>query len=90
VKDLISTFFASKDKVDEDVDIVDRAAGLPEQAVLNIFVSILNSLKYFAQEKLCHGDIKPSNLLLDQSGKAVLIDLGAVVPYGAAIEVYVY
>jgi serine/threonine protein kinase len=87
VRDLIKSYYTKS----EDVDSSDvTSSGIPMQTTLNIFLSIINSLKYFNKENLCHSDIKPANLLLDATGKATLIDLGAVVKYGSPVVVIYY
>ena len=58
----------------------------PETAT-NVAMCGLASVKAFASKKLCHADIKPSNMMLEGArGKTVvMIDFGSSVPYGESI-----
>ena len=58
----------------------------PETAT-NVAICGLASVKAFSSKKICHGDIKPSNMMLEGArGKTVvLIDFGSSVPYGEKI-----
>lgn len=58
----------------------------PETAI-NVALCGLASVKAFSCKKLCHGDIKPSNMMLEGArGKSVvMIDFGSSVPFGESI-----
>ncbi|MCU0588471.1 MAG: serine/threonine protein kinase [Syntrophobacteraceae bacterium] len=49
---------------------------------LRIAGDILESLDYAHQQGIIHRDVKPSNVLLDRSGKAMLIDFGIALAVG--------
>jgi serine/threonine protein kinase len=47
---------------------------IPEKDICNIFGKIVEVLRYLQNNNTCHGDIKPSNILLDHIGTIKLID----------------
>jgi len=53
-----------------------RAGALDERAVLRIALDVAAGLSALNREGLVHGDIKPSNIVLDRDGNAKLVDLG--------------
>lgn len=58
-------------------DYVSRHGALSEQEAMKYIKQVANALKYMHEEKhICHFDVKPSNILLDNKGNAVLIDFG--------------
>jgi serine/threonine protein kinase len=51
---------------------------LSEIQLLNIAICAVASIKFFRSKGLCHGDIKPSNLMFaNKSNLIVLIDYGS-------------
>lgn len=50
---------------------------LCEQEALQILTQVLDALKVVHEQGLYHLDIKPANIMVNQSGKAILIDFGA-------------
>jgi len=59
-----------------DVWMKDHSA--PKQSALeNIFVPLLEGLKYIHNENILHRDIKPENILIGLDGNPILIDFGA-------------
>lgn len=48
-----------------------------QDRLLEIFVPILEGLKYIHQKNLLHRDIKPENIYITDNGNPVLIDFGA-------------
>ena len=50
---------------------------MSEVEVRQLLPQILDALKTVHNEGFCHLDIKPSNIMLDKSGKVKLIDFGA-------------
>lgn len=62
---------------------VQRYGGkIPVRQALLWLRHLLLGLEILHHHGLLHGDIKPSNLLLDEQDRAVLVDLGAVQPIG--------
>ncbi len=50
--------------------------GVPPTRVQALLVDILSGLAAAHQQRVVHGDIKPSNVLLDGSGRALITDFG--------------
>lgn len=50
---------------------------MDEAAVMAILNQLLDAIEYIHSNKLLHLDIKPSNIMIDNNGKAILIDFGA-------------
>jgi hypothetical protein len=63
------------------------AFGKPaEVAVVNVALCGIATIKAFSGELMCHGDIKPANMMFGQTGATVVfIDFGSSVPYGDSI-----
>ncbi|HBC86198.1 MAG TPA: hypothetical protein DCZ94_04505 [Lentisphaeria bacterium] len=56
---------------------ITREGVLPPKDAIDIAVKIASALDYaWERQKLCHGDIKPENIILNSSGGAKLADLG--------------
>lgn len=49
---------------------------LSVQRAVNIFLQIMEGIGFAHKYKIIHGDIKPSNILLDQQGRAKVADFG--------------
>ena len=56
--------------------MMDREGVLPEAKVLRYVHQIGEALQFVHEKNILHLDIKPSNILIDSSGKARLIDFG--------------
>lgn len=56
--------------------MMDREGVLPEAKVLRYVRQIGEALQFVHEKNILHLDIKPSNILIDSSGKARLIDFG--------------
>ena len=56
--------------------MMDREGVLPEAKVLRYVRQIGKALQFVHEKNILHLDIKPSNILIDSSGKARLIDFG--------------
>ena len=65
-------------------DYVKMHGVLSEQEAMNYVKQIASALKYMHEEQhICHYDVKPANILLDDKGQAVLIDFGISKNYDA-------
>ena len=59
--------------------------GLPVSSVLRWTAQAAEALMVLHQHGVVHGDVKPSNLVLDRAGRVVVVDLGSSsVPAGPA------
>ena len=66
-------------------DYVKVNGTLSEKLAMKYIKQIANALKYMHEEEhICHYDVKPANILLDDKGNAVLIDFGISKNYDAA------
>jgi serine/threonine protein kinase len=65
-------------------DYVKMHGVLSEQEAMKCVKQIASALKYMHEEQhICHYDVKPANILLDDKGNAVLIDFGISKNYDA-------
>lgn len=55
---------------------MDKEGVLPEAVVLRYISQVGEALQFVHEKNILHLDIKPSNILIDQYGKARLIDFG--------------
>jgi class 3 adenylate cyclase/WD40 repeat protein len=51
--------------------------GLPVSSVLHWIAQAAEALTVLHQHGVVHGDVKPANLILDRTGRIVLVDLGS-------------
>ena len=58
------------------------AAGRSWSEVRRPIVDTLEALRFLHHLEIRHGDVKPSNILVDKAGRGVLIDLGCARPLG--------
>ena len=66
-------------------DYVKTHGTLSEQEAMKYVKQIASALKYMHEEQhICHYDVKPANILLDDKGNAVLIDFGISKNYDSA------
>ena len=66
-------------------DLVKSHGPLSESMAMKYVKQIAGALKYMHEEQhICHYDVKPANILLDDKGNAVLIDFGISKNYDAA------
>ena len=58
-------------------DYVNKNGVLPEEKAMKYVRQISSALKYMHEDKhICHYDVKPQNIMLNDKGNAVLIDFG--------------
>jgi len=83
--DLKNAWFTSTKSEEEEDFVVELPQKIQEQAIVDIFASMLHTLEFLGRQSLCHSDIKPQNIML--TGRtAILIDLGAMIHYGKQIK----
>lgn len=62
----------------------DRLADIPLAAVPGIISQIASAARFLEDRQLAHRDIKPENIVIsDDFSKAILLDLGVLLPIGA-------
>lgn len=49
---------------------------LSQKTIFSIMKQILSAIKFCHDKKIVHQDIKPSNILIDETGRAILADFG--------------
>lgn len=57
-------------------DKVDREGGLSESDAIGYVKQVSYALSYLHSRNILHLDVKPSNILIDAEGRAILIDFG--------------
>ncbi len=57
-------------------DVLDRGGALPPQEIRRILVQTASALGYAHKHEIVHRDIKPDNIMFDESGHAILTDFG--------------
>ena len=62
-------------------DLVEKHGKLSEQEALFYIKQIASALAYIHERRMNHLDVKPSNVLIDESNNAVLIDFGLAKQY---------
>jgi len=58
--------------------MIAEGGGLPLAQVLSIAEQVASALDYAHERALIHRDVKPSNIIVDERGRAVLTDFGLV------------
>jgi serine/threonine-protein kinase len=56
-----------------------REKPLSEREALRMFIPLCDALQHAFQRGVVHRDIKPANILVEKSGRALLVDLGLAV-----------
>lgn len=57
-------------------DLVKRRGYLPEYEATQYVLQIANALEHVHRHRMTHLDVKPSNIMLNSNGQAILIDFG--------------
>ncbi|MBO7574589.1 MAG: SEL1-like repeat protein [Bacteroidales bacterium] len=57
-------------------EIVKTNGALPEEKAIDYIKQVATALEYIHKQSILHLDVKPSNILLNSIGEAVLIDFG--------------
>lgn len=65
------------------LDMVNRQGALAEDAGKEYILQIAGALEYVHQRSMNHLDVKPSNIMISDSGEAILIDFGLSKQYDA-------
>ncbi len=63
-----------------------RDGSFSPEELTALMTPLLDALAYLEQRGVVHGDIKPSNIMISNSGAPVLLDFGAARVLGAAID----
>lgn len=58
-------------------DIIKTDGPMAEDQAMGIFFQMLDALRVVHSQEMLHLDIKPSNIMLDKSGNAYLLDFGS-------------
>ena len=56
-------------------------------ALLGWVAQTCQALGYLHGEGVVHGDVKPGNVLISDAGRAILVDLGLVAPFGSRVGI---
>jgi serine/threonine protein kinase len=59
-------------------DLMTRTGPVPMERALEICADVLDALDYMHARAFIHRDIKPANVMIEKSGRTVLMDLGLV------------
>ena len=66
---------------------IDQWAQLEEvENVILTFLQLLDAVSHLHERKILHGDIKPSNVLIDPNRVLKLLDLGIATTFGETVE----
>ncbi|POM64208.1 CAMKK protein kinase [Phytophthora palmivora] len=69
-------------------DFYSRVTGgtLSEELARNYLSDILHGLEYLHQRRVCHRDIKPDNVLLNDTGRCHITDFGCAKAFGCGVS----
>lgn len=62
----------SLEDVVEEYNLRDEA--VPEREIVRVFGAVVSVLDFLAKNGTCHGDVKPSNIVFDQTNTPKLMD----------------
>lgn len=65
-----------------DAETVDQVRPEGMLATIDIFVQVAEALAHMHERGFVHADLKPTNIMVDERGRAKLIDLGQAAPIG--------
>ncbi|MEM7306463.1 MAG: serine/threonine-protein kinase [Planctomycetota bacterium] len=75
VQELVSDGRTLADVIDQHRQLTELPAGY-EDAVAALFLAVTEALYYAHREGVIHRDVKPSNILIDEEGRARVVDFG--------------
>jgi len=81
-------FFLVMEYVDgQDLSkLIKTRSKLSQKEAVSIFVDILKGVEFAHSKGIIHRDVKPSNVLIDKSGRARIMDFGIAILAGAGNE----
>lgn len=65
------------------IEMIEQRGSLPEAEALKYIVQVSQALREVHKAKMLHRDIKPDNIIVADSGRAVLIDFGTARQFAA-------
>jgi len=65
-------------------------AGLPERLAISYLRQLLEGISYCHKHRVLHRDLKPQNLLIDQTGCIKLADFGLARAFGFPVRTYTH
>jgi serine/threonine-protein kinase len=73
-----NTFFSRLEHIRGStlLELLDAGRVFDETETLRIALEVAETLRYLEENGVVHRDVKPGNIMLDESGRVVLIDLG--------------
>ncbi len=63
-------------------DVIDKRGPLTQDEALTIMTDVLDALDFAHQKTVIHRDVKPSNILVQKDGHALLVDFGIALIMG--------
>ncbi len=70
------------------VTLDEYAPGKGWEEIRTVVLDVLSALGFLHRQGLGHGDVKPSNILVDGRGRGVLIDFGCARPLGTSSNAF--
>jgi len=66
------------------LELLEGGHDFDESRALDVVLKVAEALQYLESEGIVHRDVKPGNIMLDERGRVVLIDLGFAAEGGAS------
>ena len=72
--------YFSMEAVDGDTlyDVIERRGYISNEEALSVTLQVARGLGYLHEQGYLHRDIKPGNIMVEEGGRAVMIDLGLI------------